>query len=740
MSSFFGLATGAPPPQQQQQPAAAARMFAAPHQSPALAPAAGAGGFATMTPHDLLALQQQQQQQQTQQSQQSQQSQPQPYQQPQYHASTPAPATMSSLLSTSLQQQSHGFFTAATTMSSSVPPPSPGLPRPASAASSTASHLAPVKVQEGFFIPSDPTPTASNTFQSMLAPPAAHLQQPFNTSSPMLVDAPTTPTTPHWPTTDSGSVASSGPPTVSSAAASWMSLGRTPGTPRGTTRAEALRIGSVPASAFRHHATQPGVHSPLATSFWDAAGSSVGSTAILGTSAGDDDHLAAALASTAPTGAASASAAAAAAASSLPLKSVQVLHEKRRRRRESHNAVERRRRDNINERIQEMGLLLPETYTGSDASTVKAHKGQILRKAVDYVGDLQRLLAQARERHRELEQALRQLGVEPPEMADLDRQMDTLLTLPSHTVGTLMVAPAVLREQQHQQMQQMQPPTPLRADVVADHQQQMVFANLPHVFPAASTTPEITMTAMVAGPSPNGAAVGAGVVPTDAVDGLEQLLIPPAQQWVTTATTASMSGASASLSPTMVTPSLAPIPQQSQQQQQPVQPVQQQQQQQQQQAHPSPFQQPQYQVQQTPSFPLQQPQQPQQPQQYQFQSQFQAPQQQQQFQPQQQQQPHQQQQPTVVMYAAAPTAPGQPPQYYAIQQHQPAQPHPPPPPHPYYVQAPTYQSYQQIPTQYQAGIAQPMQAYTMQGMPAGTIVMQAPPTAQSAVSAQPGGV
>ncbi|KAM0791012.1 hypothetical protein ACM66B_004311 [Microbotryomycetes sp. NB124-2] len=37
-----------------------------------------------------------------------------------------------------------------------------------------------------------------------------------------------------------------------------------------------------------------------------------------------------------------------------------VLTEKRRKRRESHNAVERRRRDNINERIQELATLLPE--------------------------------------------------------------------------------------------------------------------------------------------------------------------------------------------------------------------------------------------------------------------------------------------------------------------------------------------------------------------------------------------
>ncbi|GAA5940487.1 hypothetical protein JCM3775_004810 [Rhodotorula graminis] len=38
------------------------------------------------------------------------------------------------------------------------------------------------------------------------------------------------------------------------------------------------------------------------------------------------------------------------------------LLEKRRKRRESHNAVERRRRDNINDRIAELSLLVPETF------------------------------------------------------------------------------------------------------------------------------------------------------------------------------------------------------------------------------------------------------------------------------------------------------------------------------------------------------------------------------------------
>ena len=36
------------------------------------------------------------------------------------------------------------------------------------------------------------------------------------------------------------------------------------------------------------------------------------------------------------------------------------MTEKRRKRRESHNAVERRRRDNINDRITELAALLPE--------------------------------------------------------------------------------------------------------------------------------------------------------------------------------------------------------------------------------------------------------------------------------------------------------------------------------------------------------------------------------------------
>jgi hypothetical protein len=42
------------------------------------------------------------------------------------------------------------------------------------------------------------------------------------------------------------------------------------------------------------------------------------------------------------------------------LRRAMIANEKRRRRRESHNAVERRRRDNINEKIGELATLIPE--------------------------------------------------------------------------------------------------------------------------------------------------------------------------------------------------------------------------------------------------------------------------------------------------------------------------------------------------------------------------------------------
>ncbi|KZO92045.1 HLH-domain-containing protein, partial [Calocera viscosa TUFC12733] len=117
----------------------------------------------------------------------------------------------------------------------------------------------------------------------------------------------------------------------------------------------------------------------------------------------------------------------------------QILSEKRRRRRESHNAVERRRRDNINEKITELATLLPEGMLdpgskegeaakvenmfpigngmstgiiladedGKESPAVKANKGIILRKSVDYIRHLQQLVQAQAQRNRDLEDELK---------------------------------------------------------------------------------------------------------------------------------------------------------------------------------------------------------------------------------------------------------------------------------------------------------------------------------------------
>ncbi|OBZ88813.1 Microphthalmia-associated transcription factor [Choanephora cucurbitarum] len=86
---------------------------------------------------------------------------------------------------------------------------------------------------------------------------------------------------------------------------------------------------------------------------------------------------------------------------------MQAIMEKRRRRRESHNAVERRRRDNINERIQELGTLLPESV---DDGVNRMNKGTILRKSVEQIRKLQNDVVQHRQRIRDLEVILQQVG------------------------------------------------------------------------------------------------------------------------------------------------------------------------------------------------------------------------------------------------------------------------------------------------------------------------------------------
>lgn len=168
-----------------------------------------------------------------------------------------------------------------------------------------------------------------------------------------------------------------------------------------------------------------------------------------------------------------------------------IVSEKRRRRRESHNAVERRRRDNINEKITELATLIPEVMldpsapasgananstsaddaegraagkdeksagTGDEdgtpapdgppssgpggkdkdaagkdggAGAVKANKGMILRKSVEYIRYLQQLVNAQAARNRDLETQLTRAGISP----DPTTQGVAMPSLPGLTLG-----------------------------------------------------------------------------------------------------------------------------------------------------------------------------------------------------------------------------------------------------------------------------------------------------------------
>lgn len=82
---------------------------------------------------------------------------------------------------------------------------------------------------------------------------------------------------------------------------------------------------------------------------------------------------------------------------------MQGMMEKMRMRRESHNAVERKRRDNINDRIQELGTLLPKA-----AENNKISKGTILRKSIEQIRQLQNDAYIYRQKIQELEAVLQQ--------------------------------------------------------------------------------------------------------------------------------------------------------------------------------------------------------------------------------------------------------------------------------------------------------------------------------------------
>ncbi|KAJ3120485.1 hypothetical protein HK098_004573 [Nowakowskiella sp. JEL0407] len=137
---------------------------------------------------------------------------------------------------------------------------------------------------------------------------------------------------------------------------------------------------------------------------------------------------------------------------------LEIMNERRRRRRESHNAVERRRRDNINEKIQELATLLPDLANDTQN---KPNKGVILRRSVDYIRYIQSYTLKLEQRQRELEGAIGRLV---PKGRENELGLSFVLgspidLVPYYTPGQApqnTPPPASIQQQQQYQLEQMQ--------------------------------------------------------------------------------------------------------------------------------------------------------------------------------------------------------------------------------------------------------------------------------------------
>ncbi|XP_051824467.1 transcription factor E3 isoform X2 [Antechinus flavipes] len=88
---------------------------------------------------------------------------------------------------------------------------------------------------------------------------------------------------------------------------------------------------------------------------------------------------------------------------------------KERQKKDNHNLIERRRRFNINDRIKELGTLIPK----SSDPEIRLNKGTILKASVDYIRKLQKEQQRAKDlesRQRVLEQANRSLQLRVQEL------------------------------------------------------------------------------------------------------------------------------------------------------------------------------------------------------------------------------------------------------------------------------------------------------------------------------------
>uniref|UniRef100_A0A8D0GNP1 Transcription factor EB n=1 Tax=Sphenodon punctatus TaxID=8508 RepID=A0A8D0GNP1_SPHPU len=127
---------------------------------------------------------------------------------------------------------------------------------------------------------------------------------------------------------------------------------------------------------------------------------------------------------------------------------------KERQKKDNHNLIERRRRFNINDRIKELGMLIPK----AGDLDVRWNKGTILKASVDYIRRMQKDLQRSRElenHSRRLEMTNKQLWLRIQELEMQARAHGLPTASPS---GMNMAELAQQVQQQQQQQQQQLPP------------------------------------------------------------------------------------------------------------------------------------------------------------------------------------------------------------------------------------------------------------------------------------------
>ncbi|XP_061730821.1 transcription factor E3b [Nerophis ophidion] len=121
---------------------------------------------------------------------------------------------------------------------------------------------------------------------------------------------------------------------------------------------------------------------------------------------------------------------------------------KERQKKDNHNLIERRRRFNINDRIKELGTLIPK----SSDPEMRWNKGTILKASVDYIRKLQKEQQRAKDvelRQKKLEHANHSLMLRIQEL-EIQARLHGLSSASSisSSVTGLTSSPAILQQQQ----------------------------------------------------------------------------------------------------------------------------------------------------------------------------------------------------------------------------------------------------------------------------------------------------